>query len=130
MASAHPSIGMARCELRVQQGNAATVIFKTYCLHGRLPRMDDRQHARDAMSWVLDWLAIPLSGESEVIQLDEADRLRRDLADRSRQDPTIGVAAANDAATTALHLFRLLVERDPQTAGGVVRELREQLGAA
>jgi hypothetical protein len=88
---------------------------------------DSRQPTRKATSWVLEWLTIPMSGESEVIQEDEADRLRRDLLDRSASDPLIAVAAANSAANTALELFVLLVNRDPQAAGGYVRNLRQQL---
>ncbi len=82
---------------------------------------------RDGLSWALQWLQVPLSGESEIVKADEVGRLNRELNDRSAQDPLIASAAAVAAASVAVQLFELLVERDPQGAGEYVRDLTRRL---
>jgi hypothetical protein len=84
---------------------------------------------QDALSWTLKWLQVPLSGESEVVNADEVARLHRDLLDRSAQDPHVGPASAVAAASVALQLFELLMERDPQTAGEYFGDLQQKLAA-
>jgi hypothetical protein len=84
---------------------------------------------RDGLSWILQWLQVPLSGESEIVNADEVGRLHRDLNDRSAQDLAIPVAAAVAAASVAVQLFELLVERDPQGAGQYVSDLTRKLAA-
>jgi hypothetical protein len=82
---------------------------------------------RDGLSWTLQWLQVPLSGESEIVNADEVSRLHRDLNDRSVQDPLVATGAAVAAASVAVQLFELLVERDPQGAGEYVRDLTRKL---
>jgi hypothetical protein len=85
--------------------------------------------SHDGLLWTLKWLEATLSGESEVINADELDRLDRDLIDRSAQNPRLGTSAATAAASVAVQLFELLTERDPQTAGEYLRDLRHRLTA-
>lgn len=84
---------------------------------------------REGLSWTLEWLQVPLSGESEIVSADEVGRLHRDLNDRSTPDPLIATAAAVASASVAVQLFELLVERDPQAAGEYVRDLTRKLDA-
>jgi hypothetical protein len=84
---------------------------------------------KDALSWALQWLEATLSRESEVINADELARLDRDLVDRSAQNPHVATSAATAAASVAVQLFELLIERDPQAAGQYVRDLRHKLTA-
>ena len=83
--------------------------------------------SEDALSWTVQWLQVPLSGESEIVKADELERLRRDLVDRSAQDSSTGPDAAVAAAAVAVQLFELLLNRDPQAAGEYVRLLKQRL---
>jgi hypothetical protein len=83
----------------------------------------------EALSWILAWLEAPLSGESLVCNSDEVARLHRDLVDRAAQDPSIGPESAAAAASVAVQLFELLLERDPQAAGEYLGDLRQKLAA-
>ena len=84
---------------------------------------------QEALSWVLKWLEVPLSGESEVVNSDKVARLHRDLIGRSAQDPDVAVASAAASASVAVQLFELVIERDPQAAGEYIVDLRQRLNA-
>lgn len=84
---------------------------------------------KDGLAWTLQWLQVPLSGESEIVNADEVGRLHRDLEDRSGQDPALATRAAIAAASVAVQLFELLVERDPQAAGQYLKDLSLKLAA-
>ena len=81
----------------------------------------------DSLAWVLQWLEVPLSGESEIVKADEVERLHRDLLDRSEQNPAVAVSTAAGAASVAVQLFELLTERDPEAAGQYVGDLKRRL---
>ncbi len=85
--------------------------------------------SQDGLSWTLEWLQVPLSGESEIVEEDELARLQRDLSDRATKDPQLATSAATAAASVAVQLLELLVERDPQAAGQYVNDLRTKLAA-
>jgi hypothetical protein len=83
--------------------------------------------AKDAATWTLRWLENELSAETESEKAAATDALGRLIVSESVGIPFFGGVTAVAAASTAVEIFRLLHQRDPQAAEAYVAQQRAAL---